>query len=172
MRIIFPDPVTTNWVPLQGTSAERMVYWGAYSASKTYNDGDCAIGTDGILYMCVQNGTVGKAPVRWTDAAAPQGIIGPQGPTGIGVPTPVVNGQWVKGVGGAAVWSAIALADVVGAAAKPTYGTTLPGSPVDGQEHVLVDSLTVPTYSWRCRYNAQSTNAYKWEVHGGIPLVG
>src|SRR4029077_8664877 len=99
-------------------------------------------------------------------------IIGPQGPTGIGVPTPVVNGQWVKGVGGVAVWSAIALADVVGAAAKPTYGTTLPGSPVDGQEHVLVDSLTVPTYSWRCRYNAQSTNAYKWEVHGGIPLVG
>jgi hypothetical protein len=28
------------------------------------------------------------------------------------VPTPVVNGQWVKGVGGAAVWSAIADADV------------------------------------------------------------
>jgi hypothetical protein len=31
---------------------------------------------------------------------------------GAGVPTPVVNGQWVKGSGGAAVWSAIAQADL------------------------------------------------------------
>lgn len=29
-----------------------------------------------------------------------------------GIPVPVVNGQWVKGVGGAAVWSAITPADV------------------------------------------------------------
>jgi hypothetical protein len=172
MSIVVPDPVATNWVPLQGNVSERMAYWGSYSASKTYNDGDCVIGTDGILYMCVQNGTIGKAPVKWAGAGAPQGAIGPQGPTGIGVPTPIVNGQWVKGVGGAAVWSAITLADIPNAAAKPTYGITLPASPVDGQEHILVDSLTAPTYSWRCRYNAQSTNAYKWEVHGGNPLVG
>lgn len=32
----------------------------------------------------------------------------------VGVPTPVVNGQWIKGVGGAAVWSAITPADVPG----------------------------------------------------------
>jgi hypothetical protein len=167
-----PDPVTTKWVPLQGNVAERLAYWGSYSASKTYNDGDCAIGSDGILYMCVQNGTVGKAPVKWSGAGAPQGPAGPVGSQGVGIPTPVVNGQWVKGVGGAAVWSAISISDVSNALAKPTYGTTLPASPVDGQEHVLVDSLTAPTYSWRCRYNAQSTNVYKWEVHGGIPLVG
>ena len=42
-----------------------------------------------------------------------QGGVGPQGPAGApAYPTPVVNGQWIKGVGGAAVWSAIADADV------------------------------------------------------------
>jgi hypothetical protein len=41
-------------------------------------------------------------------------VGGPKGDTGIGVPTPVVNGQWIKGVGGAAVWSSITPADVVG----------------------------------------------------------
>jgi hypothetical protein len=41
-------------------------------------------------------------------------IGGMQGPAGVGVPTPVVNGQWIKGVGGAAVWSAIAASDIAG----------------------------------------------------------
>jgi hypothetical protein len=169
---VIPDPATTKWVPLQGNIAERMEYWGAYSASKTYNDGDCAIGTDGILYMCVKNGTVGSAPAKWPGAGIPQGAIGPQGPAGVGIPTPVVNGQWIKGSGGAAVWSALSLADIPNAAAKPGYGTTLPASPTDGQEYILVDSLTAPTRSWRCRYNAQTSNPYKWEVHSASPLLG
>jgi len=49
------------------------------------------------------------------------------------------------------------------------YGTTLPSSPVDGQEAILVDSLTSPTYQWRFRYNAGSTSPYKWEFIGGAP---
>lgn len=36
----------------------------------------------------------------------------PVGPVTGNVPSPVVNGQWVKGVGGAAVWSAIGHDDV------------------------------------------------------------
>lgn len=32
--------------------------------------------------------------------------------------------------------------------------TALPGSPVDGQEVVLVDSLTAPTFAWHLRYVA------------------
>jgi hypothetical protein len=52
---------------------------------------------------------------------------------------------------------------------KPTYGTTLPGSPVDGQEAILVDSTTNPTYQWRFRYNVGSTSPYKWEFIGGPP---
>ena len=47
------------------------------------------------------------------------------------------------------------------------YGTTLPGSPVDGQEAILVDSLTAPTYQWRFRYNAGASGANKWEFVGG-----
>jgi len=52
-----------------------------------------------------------------------------------------------------------------------SYGTTLPASPVDGQEAILVDSVTNPTYQWRFRWNAGSSSAYKWEFVGGAPLV-
>lgn len=52
------------------------------------------------------------------------------------------------------------------------YGTTLPTSPYDGMEAVLVDSTTNPTYQWRFRYNAGSTSAYKWEFVGGPPVSG
>jgi hypothetical protein len=49
------------------------------------------------------------------------------------------------------------------------FGTSLPASPVDGQDFVLVDSLTAPTYSWRFRYlAAKATN--KWLFVGGSPL--
>ena len=51
-----------------------------------------------------------------------------------------------------------------------SYGTSLPASPVDGQEAVLVDSATNPSYQWRFRYNAGSSSAYKWEFIGGIPF--
>lgn len=57
-------------------------------------------------------------------------------------------------------------------AGTPGYGTALPGSPVDGQEYILVDSLTNPSYQWRFRYNAGNTTAYKWEFVGGPPVVG
>lgn len=51
------------------------------------------------------------------------------------------------------------------------YGTSLPGSPTDGQEYVLVDSTSAPTYQWRFRYNAGSGSSYKWEFVGGSPKV-
>lgn len=62
-----------------------------------------------------------------------------------------------------ALWSALP--------AGPTYGTTLPASPNNGQEAILVDSLTNPSYQWRFRYNANSTSAYKWEFIGGAPKI-
>ena len=40
------------------------------------------------------------------------GVPGPPGTAGVGVPVPVVNGQWIKGSGGAAVWSPIAQSDL------------------------------------------------------------
>lgn len=47
------------------------------------------------------------------------------------------------------------------------YTTSLPTSPWDGQEIILVDSLTNPSYHWTMRYNANSSSAYKWEFIGG-----
>jgi hypothetical protein len=55
-----------------------------------------------------------------------------------------------------------------GIAPSVGFGTTLPGSPVDGQEFVLVDSLTAPTYSWRLRYIAAKASN-KWVFVGGVP---
>jgi hypothetical protein len=94
-------------------------------------------------------------------------VGGMQGPPGVGVPTPVVNGQWLKGVGGAVVWAAITPADI----ANIPYGTSLPASPYDGQEAVLVDSISNPSYQWRFRYNAGSASSYKWEFIGGSPKI-
>ena len=128
----------------------------------------------------------------------------------------VINGRWLKGTGGAAVWTTLTATDVASTAtgdvaattvqaaiaelasekqavsakgaasgyasldattkvpvaqlppaAVPGYATTLPGSPVDGQETIFVDSLTNPIYQWRFRYNAGSSSAYKWEFVGG-----
>lgn len=49
------------------------------------------------------------------------------------------------------------------------YAITLPGSPTDGQQAILVDSITLPTYQWLFRWNAGSSNADKWECVGGAP---
>jgi len=49
-------------------------------------------------------------------------------------------------------------------------GTSLPASPYDGQEYILVDSTTAPTYAWRFRYTASITDAYKWVCVYGSPL--
>lgn len=71
---------------------------------------------------------------------------------------PGSNGQVLSTSGGVAVWGT--------AAGAPTYQTTLPGGPTDGQETILVDSTSSPTYAWRFRYNATSTD---WDFIGGAP---
>jgi len=53
----------------------------------------------------------------------------------------------------------------------PTYGTSFPASPVDAQEHYLVDSTTNPTWQWHFRYNANSSSSFKWEAVGGAEAV-
>lgn len=50
------------------------------------------------------------------------------------------------------------------------YGTTLPASPTDLDEFILVDSLTLPTYQWRFKYLAGISDAYKWICVGGAPV--
>lgn len=50
-----------------------------------------------------------------------------------------------------------------------TYGTTFPGSPLDGDTHTLVDSTTVATWHCLFRYNAGASSIFKWEALGGVP---
>lgn len=58
-----------------------------------------------------------------------------------------------------------------GSVGGSTLVTSLPGSPTDGQEIVLVDSLTAPTYSWHLRYVAAKASN-KWIFVGGAPGFG
>jgi hypothetical protein len=46
----------------------------------------------------------------------------------------------------------------------PTPATTLPGSPTDGQEAILVDSTSAPTYSWTLQWLAAAS---RWIFTGG-----
>lgn len=61
---------------------------------------------------------------------------------------------------------------------RPSIGTTLPASPVDGQEAtVLIAAATIANnvggeVVWRFRYDAGMTSPYKWRFVGGPPLVG
>lgn len=121
------------------------------------------------------------------------------------IPTPLVEGNWLKVQGGALVWAPmaaggggtdwegawaagtayvkgdvvtyqgityVAVNDSTGQTPPPATPasiplvTALPGSPVDGQEIILVDSLTAPTYSWRLRYVAGKASN-KWVFVGG-----
>ena len=81
----------------------------------------------------------------------PAGPTGPPGPTGTGVPTPVVNGQWIKGVGGAAVWSPITAADVSGVEMTSNKGVAsgyagiTSGSLVDAPNGLIVGGAVIFT---------------------------
>jgi hypothetical protein len=48
--------------------------------------------------------------------------------------------------------------------------TALPATPFDGQEVVLTDSLTAPTYTWRFRYVAAKASN-KWVFVGGSRFI-
>ena len=93
------------------------------------------------------------------------------------------RGDWAAGSyvdGDIVIYGGIAYLCVLPTSSAPvawgtaalSYGTSLPASPVDGQEAILVDSVTAPTYQWRFRYNAgHSADAFKWECVGGTSLV-
>lgn len=52
----------------------------------------------------------------------------------------------------------------------PTYVTSLPSSPVDGQEVYYAADATNGVI-WHLRYRAASSSSYKWEFIGGPPLT-
>ena len=71
------------------------------------------------------------------------------------------EGTFLKTVGGVPTWSPGS-----GAAG---YGIALPGSPADGDQFILTDSLGTPTYYWLLRFHSGSTHTNKWECIGGTP---
>lgn len=98
----------------------------------------------------------------------PQGPQGPQGDpgtNGVGVPVGGSAGQLLSKVSGTNYDTAWVSPAVVG------IGTSLPGSPANGDEYILVDSLTAPTYAWRFRYVSGISDAYKWVFIGGADML-
>ena len=96
--------------------------------------------------------------------AMPTGPQGPAGPatleTYIGTDPPSPRGNytmWIDTDEPQAVWT------------PPTRVTSLPASPVDGQEVYYVADATNGVI-WHLRYNAGSASAYKWEYVGGASL--
>jgi hypothetical protein len=53
---------------------------------------------------------------------------------------------------------------------RPPPVTSLPGSPVDGQEIYYIADATNGVV-WQFRYRSASPSTYKWEFVGGAPLV-
>jgi hypothetical protein len=102
-------------------------------------------------------GDIAKGELRswlepWFQTRGSGNLIGPRGPAG---PTGATGATGPAGAAGV----------------TPGYGTSLPGSPAGGDEYILVDSTSNPTYQWRFRYNSGSSSTYKWEFVGGSILT-
>jgi hypothetical protein len=159
----------TAWISAGGGGAGAdLVYNGSFPANTPYTDGDIVV-SNGIAYLCVR--PTSAAPTAWPQASAGSDLVyNGAFPTN----TPYTDGDIV-------IQNGITYLCVRPTSAAPTpwpranvitsYGTSLPTSPGDGQEAILVDSITNPTYQWHFRYNASSTSAYKWEFIGGAPRL-
>lgn len=89
------------------------------------------------------------------------------------------TGQLWAGLGGAGNYTPgfirvtkvpTALPVTGGAVPAQALVTALPASPVDGQQVVLVDSLTAPTYQWKLLYVAGKASN-RWVFVGGAPAI-
>ena len=151
-----PDPATTDWVPL-GPPGPGIPPAGATNQALVKNSGtdyDVKWGAAGA--DLIYDGDYASGPT-YKDGE----IVVYQGIAYIcTMPTTSPPSAWP---GGGAVTQP--------PATVTSYGVTLPTGPYDGQEAVLVDSITNPTYQWRFRWNAGSTSAYKWEYVGGAWFV-
>jgi hypothetical protein len=124
-------------------------------SGKGFNAGMDAIDTLLDSYAAKPSGIVsGEVPV-WNGSAWVRSSVTRIGVGSLGSGSPS-SSNFLRGDG---TWAS---------AGAPTYQTTLPGSPVDGQQTIFVDSTSAPTYAWYLRYN--STLA-KWQYIGGLPKV-
>ena len=141
---------------VNGLTAERMLEIEAASIV----DGDVVAGN---LILTKHDGSQINAGA----VVGPTDATGSTGAAGQGVPTGGSTGQALvknSGTNYDTAWSTITVPTV-------PIGTTLPASPSNNDEAILVDSLTAPTYSWRFRYVSGITGANKWIFIGGAPWV-
>ena len=102
-------------------------------------------------------------------ATGPQGPPGPTGPTGsTGAtgPTGPTGATGATGPAGPKGDTGDTGPQGPSGGSAPLV-TSLPGSPVDGQECYYRTGETI----WHLRYRAAAVSAYKWECVGGQPLV-
>jgi len=96
----------------------------------------------------------------------------------------VTNGQWLKGVGGAVVWSSIGVGDLptgippanIGGGYAPnkvTVGTLAAGPPASPATNDIWIATDVDANGtcWQFRYNGASASAFKWEFIGGSDAI-
>lgn len=86
--------------------------------------------------------SVGRAEQWWGGAGVPSAALG-------------VDGDWYL--------------DTSASVTPPALVSSLPASPIDGQEvYYLADATNGVV--WHLRYRAASASAYKWEFVGGAPM--
>lgn len=137
--------------------------------------------SDGWADLAIQGVQGDTGPAGPTGPQGATGNTGPQGPAGAGVPTPVVNGQWIKGVAGVAVWAPITVGDITIPRAKAWRTLTALSIPSGAWTQLRFDSeeydtdtifdpavnnnrLTCKTagdYAWHC-YVIVNTGAITW----------
>jgi len=114
---------------------------GSTNTSNGFQRGDTGAGSQAALATSAADGGSGVA----TDP--------------LNAPAYLVVGYIIRTTSGAGI--------VTPASAVPLV-TALPGSPVDGQEVLLTDSLTAGTYQWHLRYVAARASN-RWVFVGGPP---
>lgn len=178
----------TAWTPVAGGS--DLTYEGTWAAGTAYQDGDIVV-YNGVSYMAVRP-TTGVVPIPWAGGAS-AGPKGDQGAPGTGVPTPVVNTQWIKGVGGVAVWSPIVETDVRGLVVADTAWTTItlasgthyaaPYGPVQyrklasglvicrGLFTVTVGGVTTTIFTFPVGYRPAANRTFIFHTAGSMALI-
>jgi hypothetical protein len=138
------------------------------------------LGKIGDWYLNTSNGDVYEktADTTWTlraNITGPQGIQGIQGPEGPEGDPGAMDVYEQPGDPGAppavvgSIWIDTDAPDPAPVSAAPPRVTSLPSSPVEGQECVYVADAANGVL-WHLRYNAAAASPYKWEFVGGSPL--
>jgi len=96
------------------TTNTGQIFFGSAEDVSLYRNAAGQLRTNGSLVVdgrvtpdSLGSGTRNGSNFLRDDGTWQPGAAGAQGPPGVGIPTPVVNGAWIYGSGGAAIWKSI-----------------------------------------------------------------